>query len=86
MTIHITVEERKGPFLTFAPIYKYSDIDFVDNKAQGQISKWVLQEKKARQIFWKTNISYPLIRKRTGAYQGVGNVRFSENLVCFGFL
>ena len=51
MTIHITVEERKGPLLTFAPIYKYSDIDFVDNKAQGQISKWVLQEKKARQIF-----------------------------------
>ena len=30
-------------------------------------------------IFRKTNISYPLIRTRTGAYQGVGNVGFSEN-------
>ena len=32
---------------------------FVDNKAKGQISKWVFQENKARQIFRKTNISYP---------------------------
>ena len=29
---------------------------FVDNKAKGQISKWVFQENKARQIFRKTNI------------------------------
>ena len=34
----------------------------------------------------KTNISYPLIRTHTCAYQGVRNVRFSENLVCFVFL
>ena len=32
----------------------------------------------------KTNIFYPLIR--TCAYQGIRNVRFSENLVCFVFL
>ena len=32
-----------------------------------------------RKIFRKTNISYPLIRTRTCAYQGVRNVGFSEN-------
>ena len=32
------------------------------------------------EIFRKTNISYPLIRTRTWAYQGVRNVSFSENL------
>ena len=41
---------------------------------------------KARQIFRKTNISYPLIRTRKCAYQGVRNVRFSENLACSAFL
>ena len=55
----------------------------VGNKAKGQISKWVFQEIKACQIFRKTNISYPLILTRTCAYQGLRNVRFSENLVCF---
>ena len=59
-------------------------IGFVGNKAKGRISKRVFQENKARQIFRKTNISYPLIR--TCAYQGVRNVRFSENLTCFVFL
>ena len=34
-----------------------------------------------RKIFWKTNISYPLIRKRTCTYQGVRNVSFSENFM-----
>ena len=54
------------------------------NKAKGRISKRVFQENKIRQIFRKTNIFYPLIR--TCAYQGVKNVRFSENLTCFVFL
>ena len=58
----------------------------VGNEAKGRISKWVLQENKARQIFRKSNISYPLIHTRTRAYQGVRNVRFSENLACFVFL
>ena len=31
------------------------------------------------QNFRKTNISNPMIRKRTCAYQGVRNVSFSEN-------
>ena len=31
----------------------------VGNKANGRISKRVFQENKARQIFRKTNISYP---------------------------
>ena len=46
----------------------------------------MFQENKARQIFRKTNISYPLIRTCTCAYQGVRNVRFSGNLTCFVFL
>ena len=56
------------------------------NKAKERISKRVFQENKARQIFRKTNISYPLICTRTCAYQGVRNVCFSENLTCFVFL
>ena len=54
----------------------------VGNKAKGRISKRVFQESKAR----KTNISYPLIRTCTCAYQGVRNVYFSEILACFAFL
>ena len=39
----------------------------VSNNPKGRISKRVFQENKARQIFRKTNISYPLIRTlRTG--------------------
>ena len=38
---------------------------FVGNNAKGRISKRVFQENKARPIFWKTYISYPLIRIRT---------------------
>ena len=40
-------------------------LQFVSNKAKGQISKWVFQENKTLQIFWKTNIFYPLLCKRT---------------------
>ena len=40
-------------------------VKFVGNKAKGQISKRVLKEKKAFQIFRKTNISYHLIRTGT---------------------
>ena len=46
----------------------FSDSDYlqlVGNKAKGRISKQVFQENKARQIFRKTNISYPLIRTCT---------------------
>ena len=49
-------------------------------KAKGWISKRVFQEKKACQIFSKTNTSYPLIRTGACAYEGVRNVRFSGNL------
>ena len=58
----------------------------VINKAKGRISKRVLQENKARQIFQKINISYALIRTPSCAYQWVRNARFSENLACFFFL
>ena len=39
----------------------------------------MLQENKARKIFRKTDISYPLIRMWTCMYQRVRNIRFSEN-------
>ena len=58
----------------------------VGNNAKGRISKRVFQENKARQIFRKTNISYPRIHTRTCAYQWVRNVCFSENLAHFVFL
>ena len=48
--------------------------------------KKMFQENKARQIFRKMIISYPLIRTRTCTYQGVRNICFSENLACFVFL
>ena len=55
-------------------------LQFVGNKAKGRISERVFHENKARQIFRKTNISYPLICTSTCAYQGVRNGHFSENL------
>ena len=58
----------------------------VGNKAKGRILKRVFQKNEARQMFRKTNISYPLINTRTGVYQGVRNVRFTENLPRFVFL
>ena len=58
----------------------------VGNKAKGRNSKWMFKENKARRISRKTNIFPPLMRTRTCAYQGVRNVRFSENLACFIFL
>ena len=33
-------------------------------------------------MFWKTIISYTLIRTPTRVYQGLRNVSFSENLAC----
>ena len=39
-------------------------LQFVGNKAKVRISKQMFQENKARQIFQKTIISYPLIRTR----------------------
>ena len=41
----------------------FFDFQFFGNRAKGRISKQVLQENKARQIFRKTNISYPLISR-----------------------
>ena len=59
--------------------------EYVGYKAKGQILKRFFQENKVRQIIRKTNISYPLIRTRTCACQGLRNVRFSEKLACFVF-
>ena len=37
---------------------------FAGNQAKGQISKRVFQDKKARQIFQKTSISYPPVFRK----------------------
>ena len=53
--------------------------EFVGNKAKSRISKGVSQENKARQNFWKANISYPLICTRNFVFQRVRNVCFLKN-------
>ena len=50
--------------------YSVKKTDFVGNKPKGRISKQVLEGNKARQVFRKTKISYPLIRTRTCASSG----------------
>ena len=59
---------------------------FVDNKVKGRISKQMLRENKLRQIYRKTNISYPLISTLACAYQGVRNIYFSEIWCALFFL
>ena len=54
----------------------YDKNQFVGSIAKGRISKQVFQENKARQIFERTNVSYPLIRTRLCAYQWVRNACF----------
>ena len=66
-------------------------LQHVGNKTKGWISNRVCQENKARQIFRKTNISYPLIRTRTCVYPEKRTFltpwfRFSKNLACIVFL
>ena len=56
----------------------------VGNKAKGRILRRVFQENKARQIFRKTNISYPMIR--TGTYVGVSGAKKCSLLGKFGVL
>ena len=46
-------------------LYAILLVYFFGNKEKGRISKRVFQENKARQIFRKTNISNPIVRKRT---------------------
>ena len=88
-TFIINCQKQEGVILLFFSFFHLSfyllfyPCKFDDSTAKGRISK---QEIKSRQIFRKTNISYRLMRSRTCAYQGVRNVRFSENLTCFVFL
>ena len=66
--------EKYYKLLRFLIRVKWSHL--VGNKTKGRISKRVFQENNARQVFRKTNMSNPLIRTRTCAYQGIRNVRF----------
>ena len=47
--------------VTFTMPFPTTKVEFVANKAKGRITKRVLQVNKARSIFRKTNVSYPLI-------------------------
>ena len=51
----------------------------VVNKTKGRMSKRVFQESKALQIFWKTNITYPLIRTRTCVSRKESTPNFPKN-------
>ena len=57
-------------------------------RQNGESQNGCFKKTKLHQISRKTNISYPLniSHTRTCVYQGVRNVRFSENLVYFVFL
>ena len=55
---------RLFPFVNVILNYLQRVLYFVVSKAKGRISKRVFQENKARKVFRKANISYPLIRAR----------------------
>ena len=84
LVLDITMEDGIVLYKLFDKTDKVPN--FVDNKVERWMPKWVLQENKARQIFQETNISYPLIGTRTCSYQGVRNVHCLENLTRFVFL
>ena len=66
--------------------YKYLQICFLAERKHGKRTAWNCKMARDHsfseygKFFRKTNISYPLIRTRTCAYQGVRNASFSENL------
>ena len=49
---------------TLETYFSLSSNSVVGHETKGRISKRVFEENKARQIFRKTSISYPLIRTR----------------------
>ena len=55
---------------------------FVGNKSKGECQYGCFTKTKHAQFSEKTNISYPLIRTRASAYQGVKMFISSENLAC----
>ena len=61
------------------------DLKLVGNKAKWQISKRLLQENKACQIFRKNEHFLPPDIHTCVGVSGVRNVRFLENLACFVF-
>ena len=76
----ISTDSLTSVFLLFPTQFKmlrlfetwpWCNLKFFGNKPKERISKRVFQENKARKCFEKTNISYPLIRTRTYAYQHV---------------
>ena len=65
-------------WLSLISVGQLCNWNIVGHKAKGRILKRVFQEKKAHQIFRKTNIYYPLISTRTCTYQSVRNVCFRK--------
>ena len=62
--ISVQIQQKRHQNNVHERCSSLSTVEFVGNKATGQISKRVLQENEERQIFQKTNISYPLVRIR----------------------
>ena len=72
--LHVIVRKNVGARASFETVQiKHLFILFQRANIRGSSIKYV------HKIFRKTNISNPLIRTRTCAYQGVRNVSFSKN-------
>ena len=65
--------------LTFIDFLSFWTEDFVINFTNFFWGNFDLVR---TQIFRRTNISYPLMRTLTCAYQGVRNISFSKNFAC----
>ena len=80
----IKVYDFIGSLITSVRSHKHHNSIVVGNKAKGWISKRVFQDIKARQIFRKTYISYPLVKKGGKKCSFFGKFRvlcFLETLV-----
>ena len=60
--------------------------EFVGDKVKKVNLKAGVKRKQSTPNFRKTSISSPLIHISLCVYQGVRNIRFSENLACFVFV
>ena len=76
---HLTLKYLCKLFRFFFQIYNLSALRWKGESQNGGSKKT-----KHAKLSEKTNNFFPLIQ--TCAYQGIRNVRFSENFVCFVFL
>ena len=67
--------------LTLIPLCFWWDSNITSVMRQQANLRKELTRKQVRQIFQKTNTSYPQIGTHTCAYQWIRNVRFSKNFL-----